>query len=89
MIEHEGAGKLYFPLTGCKAPENICGMLLNNSMQVFRRKRESLAHAFNALCENDADLPLPDRNGGNMTLVMRRWRCGLFRQFRRDREESC
>jgi DNA-binding Xre family transcriptional regulator len=61
----------------------INGMLASSSTAVFQRKLERLAREFDELSNDDAGLPLDDRNGTTVVLAMRRWRYGLFGQFRK------
>ncbi len=67
----------------------INGMLAESSLAVFQRKLEQLAREFDALCDSDAGLPFDQRNGITVVLAMRRWRYGLFQQFRRKHKEAC
>lgn len=67
----------------------VNGMLADSSLRVFQRRLEQLVQEFNSLCANDARLPFANRHGSTVVLAMRRWRYGLFQQFRRDPEEEC
>ena len=67
----------------------VNGMLAENSLPVFQRKLEQLAREFDALCENDAGLSFAERNGMTVVLAMRRWRYGIFQQYRRDTSKPC
>jgi transcriptional regulator with XRE-family HTH domain len=60
----------------------INGMLTKSSNAVFQRKMEHLARAFDELSDDDAGLPLDQRNGVTVVLAMRRWKFGLFDSLR-------
>ncbi|WP_457675966.1 helix-turn-helix domain-containing protein [Thiolapillus sp.] len=67
----------------------VNGMLADSSLGVFQRRLEQLAREFDSLCENDAGLPFAERNGITVVLAMRRWRYGIFQQYRRDPDQTC
>ena len=59
------------------------GMLSNNAHQLFQRKMEHLAHAFEQLNDEDARLSISERHGATLVIATRRWDYGLFKPFRR------
>ena len=61
----------------------INGMLADSSNAVFQRKMEHLAKEFDVLNNDDAGLPLEERNGITVVLAMRRWAYGLFDDIRK------
>jgi DNA-binding Xre family transcriptional regulator len=61
----------------------LSGMLTKSSNAVFQRKMEHLARAFDELNDDDAGLPLEQRNGLTVVLAMRRWNFGLFDSLRK------
>ncbi len=61
----------------------VNGMLAQSSMTVLQRKLEQLVKEFDSLCASDASLPFDQRHGVTVVLAMRRWRYGIFQQFRR------
>jgi DNA-binding Xre family transcriptional regulator len=61
----------------------INGMLAESSNQVFQRKMEHLAREFDELNDDDAKLPLDDRDGTTVVLAMRPWSYGLFDALRK------
>jgi hypothetical protein len=61
----------------------INGMLTKSSNAVFQRKMEHLARVFDELNDDDAGLPLEQRNGLTVVLAMRRWNFGLFEPLRK------
>jgi transcriptional regulator with XRE-family HTH domain len=64
----------------------VNGMLAESSTAVFQRKMRRLAREFDELSDNDGFLPLEERNGTTVVLAMRRWRYGLFSQFRKNQK---
>jgi DNA-binding Xre family transcriptional regulator len=62
----------------------INGMLAESSNQVFQRKMEHLAREFDELNDDDAKLPLDDRNGTTVVIAIRPWSYGLFDALRKD-----
>ncbi|MCU7864608.1 MAG: helix-turn-helix transcriptional regulator [Candidatus Thiodiazotropha sp. (ex Lucinoma annulata)] len=64
------------------------GMLAASSFAVFQRKMEHLAREFDELSNDDAALPLQERDGTSVVLAMRPWRYGLFRQFKKKEAGS-
>lgn len=61
----------------------INGMLASSSNGVFQRKMEHLAKAFDELNDDDAGLPLSEREGTTVVLAMRPWAYGLFDSLRK------
>ncbi|MEJ2618818.1 MAG: helix-turn-helix transcriptional regulator [Candidatus Thiodiazotropha sp.] len=61
----------------------INGMLAESSNQVFQRKMEHLAREFDELNDDDAKLPLDDRNGTTVVIAIRPWSSGLFDALRK------
>jgi transcriptional regulator with XRE-family HTH domain len=61
----------------------LSGMLTKSSNAVFQRKMEHLARAFDELNDDDAALPLEQRNGLTVVLAVRRWNFGLFDPLRK------
>jgi transcriptional regulator with XRE-family HTH domain len=61
----------------------INGMLAKSSNVVFQRKMEHLAKAFDELNDDDAGLPLSEREGTTVVLAMRPWAYGLFDSLRK------
>jgi hypothetical protein len=59
-------------------------MLAESSNQVFQRKMEHLAREFDELNDDDAKLPLDDRNGTTVVIAIRPWSYGLFDALRKD-----
>ncbi|MCG8486780.1 MAG: helix-turn-helix transcriptional regulator [Chromatiales bacterium] len=59
------------------------GMLAESSNQVFQRKMEHLAREFDELNDDDAKLPLDDRDGTTLVIAMRPWSYGLFDDLRK------
>jgi transcriptional regulator with XRE-family HTH domain len=66
----------------------VNGMMAESSRGVFQRKLEQLAREFGVLCENDSSLPFAERHGMTVVLAMRRWRYGIFQQYRRDSRQA-
>jgi hypothetical protein len=62
----------------------INGMLAESSNQVFQRKMEHLAREFDELNDDDAKLPLDDRNGTTVVIAIRPWSYGLFDALRKS-----
>jgi DNA-binding Xre family transcriptional regulator len=62
----------------------INGMLAESSNQVFQRKMEHLAREFDELNDDDAKLPLDDRDGTTVVIAMRPWSYGLFDALRKQ-----
>lgn len=58
------------------------GMLSNQSNGEFQRKIKRLAREFELLNQDDANLPLNNRNGVTAVLAIRGWRFGLFQHLR-------
>ena len=48
----------------------------------LQRKLQRLAREFNDLNNDDAGLPLDDRQGVTMVLALRHWHYGVFAKFR-------
>ncbi len=63
----------------------INGMLAASSFSVFQRKMEHLAREFTDLSNDDAGLPLEERNGMTAVLAMRPWGNGIFSEFKKYR----
>ena len=63
----------------------INGMLAETSNAVFQRKMEHLAREFDELNDDDARLPLGERQGTTVVLAMRPWNFGLFAPLRKQR----
>jgi DNA-binding Xre family transcriptional regulator len=59
------------------------GMLADSSTQVFQRKMEHLAREFDELNDDDAKLPLDERDGTTVVIAMRPWSYGLFDALRK------
>ena len=64
------------------------GMLAESSNQVFQRKMEHLAREFDELNDDDAKLPLDDRDGTTLVIAMRPWSYGLFDDLRKADAKS-
>jgi DNA-binding Xre family transcriptional regulator len=62
----------------------VNGMLAESSNQVFQRKMEHLAREFDELNDDDAKLPLDDRNGTTVVIAIRPWSYGLFDVLRKS-----
>lgn len=64
----------------------ICvnGMLSDSANVRLQRKMERLAAEFSELAEDDATLPIGERNGTTMVLAVRKWEYGLFARLKRD-----
>ncbi|MEW8522983.1 MAG: helix-turn-helix transcriptional regulator [Candidatus Thiodiazotropha endolucinida] len=62
----------------------INGMLAESSNRVFQRKMEHLAREFDELNDDDAKLPLDDRDGTTVVIAMRPWSYGLFDSLRKS-----
>jgi len=60
------------------------GMLSKKSNQVFQYKMEKLAMDFDELTNQDARLPMSEKNGYSAILAIRPWHFGIFEQFVRD-----
>ncbi len=54
------------------------GMLSQQSSGEFQRKLKKLAREFDELNNDDAGLPLSQRNGATVVMAVRNWRYGLF-----------
>ncbi|MEW8459753.1 MAG: hypothetical protein AB2653_05555, partial [Candidatus Thiodiazotropha endolucinida] len=52
--------------------------------RVFQRKMEHLAREFDELNDDDAKLPLDDRDGTTVVIAMRPWSYGLFDSLRKS-----
>ena len=61
----------------------INGMLAASSNAVFQRKMEQLVREFDELNLDDAQLPFDQRYGTTVVLALRRWKYGLFDDFRK------
>ncbi|MES2673192.1 MAG: helix-turn-helix transcriptional regulator [Pseudomonadota bacterium] len=59
------------------------GMLSQQSNGEFQRKIKKLAREFDDLNNDDAALPLPQRNGVTVVMAVRNWRYGLFKPLLR------
>ena len=59
------------------------GMLSRESNAEFQRKLKRLAWEFDLLNNDDASLPLEQRNGVTVVMAMRHWQYGLFRPLRK------
>ncbi|MER2491508.1 helix-turn-helix domain-containing protein [Catenovulum sediminis] len=57
------------------------GMLSAKSNAEFQRKLRRLAREFDELNNEDAGLPLDEKNGVTTVLAVRRWKYGLFNPF--------
>jgi len=57
------------------------GMLSSQSNAEFQRKLKRLAREFDLLNNDDAALPLEQRQGTTLVLAMRGWQYGLFQPF--------
>lgn len=55
------------------------GMLTSQSNGEFQRKLNKLAREFDDLNNQDAALPIEQRNGTTVVMAMRNWRYGLFK----------
>ena len=62
----------------------INGMLAHSSNAVFQRKLEQLVREFDALNNDDAQLPFDERFGTTVVLALRRWKYGLFDNLRKE-----
>ncbi|MEJ2610344.1 MAG: XRE family transcriptional regulator [Candidatus Thiodiazotropha sp.] len=60
------------------------GMLAPSSFAVFQRRMERLAREFDELSNDDARLPLQERDGTTVVMAMRPWRYGLFNRFKKS-----
>jgi len=61
----------------------INGMLAESSNARFQRKMEQLAREFDELNNEDARLPLSERNGATVVLAIRPWGYGLFEPLKK------
>jgi hypothetical protein len=66
----------------------INGMLAESSNQVFQRKMEHLAKEFDELNDDDANLPMGEREGTTVVIAMRPWSYGLFDALRKANVKS-
>ncbi len=55
------------------------GMLTSQSNGEFQRKLNKLAREFDDINNQDAALPIEQRNGTTVVMAMRNWRYGLFK----------
>lgn len=62
------------------------GMLSKQSKGEFQRKLIKLAREFDDLNDDDAALPLGQRNGATVVMAVRNWSYGLFEPLLRNRE---
>lgn len=60
------------------------GMLTSQSNGEFQRKLNKLAREFDDLNNQDAALPIEQRNGTTVVMAMRNWRYGLFKPLVRS-----
>jgi len=65
----------------------INGTLAPSSFSVFQRKMEHLAKEFTELSNDDAGLPLEDRDGMTAVMAMRPWGNGIFNEFNKFRRK--
>lgn len=61
----------------------MTGMLSPQSNAEFQRKLQRLAREFNLINNEDAALPLAQRDGVTVVLAMRDWRYGLFQPLQK------
>lgn len=61
----------------------VNGMLSRRSNAVLQKKLDRLAREFDELNDDDAGLPLEQREGVTMVMAMSDWRFGLFADLRR------
>ena len=59
------------------------GMLSSQSNGEFQRKLKKLARDFDDINNDDASLPLEQRNGVTVVMAVRNWRYGLFEPLSR------
>lgn len=65
------------------------GMLTKQSHGEYQRKLKKIAHDFNEINDEDAGLPLDQKNGTTVVLAMRSWRYGLFEPWlRKDKQKK-
>lgn len=62
----------------------MTGMLSPKSNAEFQRKLQRLAREFNLINNEDAVLPLKQREGVTVVLAMRDWRYGLFQPLQKN-----
>lgn len=60
------------------------GMLSHSANQEFQRKMQRLAHEFNELNQQDANLDIEHRDGITVVIGMRSWKYGLFKPLIKD-----
>ena len=63
------------------------GMLSSQSNGEFQRKLKKLAREFDDINNDDAALPIDQRNGVTVVMAVRNWRYGLFEPLLRERNE--
>jgi DNA-binding Xre family transcriptional regulator len=61
------------------------GMLSSQSNGEFQRKLKKLAREFDDINNDDAALPIDQRNGVTVVMAVRNWRYGLFEPLLRER----
>lgn len=61
----------------------VNGMLSPSSKAVFQRKLERLAREFDALNNDDAGLPIGEKQWNSVVLAVRQWEVGPFGAFRK------
>lgn len=61
----------------------VNGMLTKSSNAMFQRKMERLIQEFNELNDDDAGLPIAERDGNTVVVAIRQWQYGLFANVRR------
>jgi transcriptional regulator with XRE-family HTH domain len=59
------------------------GLLSHAGNVQWQQKLQRLAHEFNDLCQEEADLPIEQRFGTTTVLAVRQWRYGLFERYSR------
>lgn len=64
------------------------GMLSKQSHGEYQRKLKKLAQEFNDINDEDAGIPLHQKNGTTVVLAMRSWRYGLFEPMLRENKKE-